>query len=159
MALLGFSPGSADGFASLEGSHNGWGYVLGATFSVTEDTNIALSYRSKVEHDISNGKATFDMPANVAGFLATQAPGTFVNSGGKATLTLPASATLSITHRVNDRWTVMGDVSRTAWAPGNSGRYAGCVFSRFGENAATTRGGSSRISPDSTTRSASHWRS
>lgn len=117
MAMLGFSPGSADGFASLEGSHNGWGYVLGATFSVTEDTNIALSYRSKVEHDISNGKATFDMPANVAAFLASQAPGTFVNSGGKATLTLPASATLSVTHRVNDRWTMMGDLSRTAWAP------------------------------------------
>lgn len=115
-AALGLYPGSADGFATIEGQNNAWGYVLGATFSVTEDTNIALSYRSKVEHEINDGKATFDVPGNVATVLQTQARGLFVNTGGKATVTLPASAILSVTHRVNDRWTVMGDVSRTAWA-------------------------------------------
>lgn len=31
-------------------------------------------------------------------------------------MTLPASATLSVSHRINDRWTVMGDISRTAWS-------------------------------------------
>ncbi|WP_447936448.1 outer membrane protein transport protein [Thermomonas fusca] len=116
-AALGLYPGSADGFATIEGKNNAWGYVLGATFSVTEDTNIALSYRSKVKHKIDDGKATFDVPGNVATALQTQARGIFVNTGGKAELTLPASATLSLTHRVNDRWTVMGDLSRTAWAP------------------------------------------
>jgi long-chain fatty acid transport protein len=116
-AALGLYPGSADGFATIKGKNNAWGYVLGATFSVTEDTNIALSYRSKVDHEINDGKATFDVPGNVATVLQTQARGIFVNTGGKAELTLPASATLSVTHRVNDRWTVMGDVSRTAWAP------------------------------------------
>ena len=116
-AALGLYPGSADGFATIKGKNNAWGYVLGATFSVTEDTNIALSYRSKVDHEINDGKATFDVPGNVATVLQTQARGIFVNIGGKAELTLPASATLSVTHRVNDRWTVMGDVSRTAWAP------------------------------------------
>ncbi|ODU44623.1 MAG: hypothetical protein ABS98_13325 [Lysobacteraceae bacterium SCN 69-48] len=116
-AALGLYPGSADGFSTIEGKNNAWGYVLGATFSVTEDTNIALSYRSKVEHEINDGTATFDVPGNVATALQTQARGIFVNTGGKAELTLPASVILSVTHRVNDRWTVMGDVSRTAWAP------------------------------------------
>ena len=116
-AGLGLYPGSADGFATIEGKNNAWGYVLGATFSVTEDTNIALSYRSKVKHKIDDGKATFDVPGNVATALQTQARGIFVNTGGKAELTLPASAILSVTHRVNDRWTVMGDLSRTAWTP------------------------------------------
>ncbi|MGV8961570.1 MAG: outer membrane protein transport protein [Stenotrophomonas sp.] len=116
-AGLGLIPGSADGFATLEGDNNAVGYVLGGTFSPSENTNIALSYRSKVEHKVTGGKATFDVPANAATVLQTQARGIFVNTSGKATLTLPASATLSVTHRVNDRWTVMGDVSRTAWAP------------------------------------------
>ena len=31
-------------------------------------------------------------------------------------MTLPASLTMSVTHRINDRWTVMGDVTRTAWS-------------------------------------------
>lgn len=48
--------------------------------------------------------------------LAVAQPGRFVSTSGKATLTLPASATLSVTHNVNDRWTVMGDVTRTAWS-------------------------------------------
>ncbi|MCD9088472.1 outer membrane protein transport protein [Stenotrophomonas sp. SY1] len=116
-AAVGLTPGSADGFASMEGDNNAVGYVIGGTFSPSEDTNIALSYRSKVEHKITGGDAKFDVPALAAAALRTDARGIFVNTSGKATVTLPASATLSVTHRINDRWTVMGDVSRTAWAP------------------------------------------
>lgn len=114
---LGLIPGSADGFATIKGDNNAVGYVLGGTFSPSEDTNIALSYRSKVEHKITGGKATFDVPGNAATVLQTQARGIFVNTGGKATVTLPASATLSVSQKVGDRWTVMGDVTRTAWKP------------------------------------------
>ncbi|MCW4455983.1 outer membrane protein transport protein [Flavobacterium sp. MXW15] len=111
----GFAPGNADGYVTIEGDNNAFGYVLGGTFSPSEDTNIALSYRSKVEHKITGGDATFDLPANAAAFLGVYAPGQYVSTSGKATVTLPASATLSITHKVNDRWSIMGDVSRTAW--------------------------------------------
>lgn len=116
-AQQGFYPGSADGYASLEGDNNAIGYVLGGTFSPTEDTNIALSYRSKVEHKISGGKGKFDVPPAAQVALGMPGSGLFVPTSGKATLTLPASVNLSVTHRVNDRWTVMGDLSRTAWKP------------------------------------------
>ena len=43
--------------------------------------------------------------------------------------------------------------SRTPWAPGNSGRYAGWVLMMRGDHASTSVGGSSRMSPLSTTRS------
>jgi long-chain fatty acid transport protein len=115
-AGLGIVPGSADGYATVEGDNNAFGYVIGGTFSPTEDTNIALSYRSKVEHKITGGKARFDVPGNVDALLHLKAQGLFIDTSGKATVTLPASATLSVSHRVNDRWTVMGDVSRTAWS-------------------------------------------
>ena len=114
-ALGGFSPGSADGFVTIEGDNNAVGYVLGTTLSPTENTNIAFSYRSKVEHKITGGKANFTVPQNVSVALGQPGSGLFVDTSGKATVTLPASLSMSVTHRVNDRWTVMGDVSRTAW--------------------------------------------
>lgn len=117
MALAGFSPGSADGFVTIEGDNNAVGYVLGTTLSPTENTNIAFSYRSKVEHKITGGKADFTVPGNVGAALGQPASGLFVDTSGKATVTMPASLTMSVTHRINDRWTVMGDVSRTAWKP------------------------------------------
>lgn len=116
-AAAGFAPGNADGFSTIEGSNNAVGYTVGGLFSISEGTHVGLSYRSKVKHDIDNGKANFTVPGNAAAFLGVYAPGQFVNTGGKASLTLPASATLSVTHAINDRWSVMGDVSRTAWKP------------------------------------------
>ena len=116
MAMLGFYPGSADGFVSIEGDNNAVGYVLGTTLSPTENTNIAFSYRSKVEHKITGGKADFTVTPEAAALLAQSAPGTFVDSAGKATVTMPASLSVSVTHRINDRWTIMGDLSRTAWS-------------------------------------------
>ncbi len=112
----GFAPGSADGKLTVEGDNNAVGWTVGGLFSPDENTHIGISYRSKVEHKITGGDATFDVPANAATVLAAAQPGRFVTTSGKATVTLPASATLSVTHKVNDRWTVMGDVTRTAWS-------------------------------------------
>jgi len=117
MAQMGFYPGSADGTMTIEGDNNEVGFVLGTTLSPSENTNIAISYRSKVEHKITGGEARFDKPSNVSAFLAQTAPGQYVDTSGRATLVLPASATLSVTHKFNDRWSLMADVSRTAWKP------------------------------------------
>ncbi|HYQ23793.1 outer membrane protein transport protein [Stenotrophomonas sp.] len=115
-AQLGFSPGSADGSLRIKGDEVSMGYTLGMTVSPVEGTNIAFSYRSEVEHKITDGKANFTMTPAAAAFLASAAPGTFIDSNGRATITLPASATVSVSHRVNDQWKIMADVSRTAWS-------------------------------------------
>ncbi|AWH20055.1 outer membrane protein transport protein [Stenotrophomonas sp. ZAC14D2_NAIMI4_6] len=115
-AQLGFSPGTADGYLRIKGDEMSVGYTLGMTVSPVEGTNIAFSYRSEVEHKITDGKADFTMTPAAAAFLASAAPGTFVDSNGRATITLPASATVSVSHRVNDQWKIMADVSRTAWS-------------------------------------------
>lgn len=112
----GFAPGNADGRLTVEGDNNEIGWTVGGLFSPDENTHIGISYRSKVEHKITGGDATFDVPPNAAAVLARAQPGNFVTTSGKATVKLPASATLSVTHNVNDRWTVMGDVTRTAWS-------------------------------------------
>ena len=116
MAQQGFAPGTADGYLRIKGDEVSMGYTLGMTVSPVEGTNIAFSYRSQVKHKINDGKADFTIPGNAATFLAAAAPGTFIDSKGRASITLPASATVSFTHRVNDQWKIMADVSRTAWS-------------------------------------------
>ncbi len=116
-AQLGFRPGNADGSLSIEGSDNAVGFTVGGLFSIDDKTHIGVSYRSKVEHKITNGKADFTVPGNAAAVLALARPGWFTDTDGRATVTLPASATISFTRQVSDQWTVMADVSRTAWAP------------------------------------------
>lgn len=116
-AGLGFRPGNADGFSTIEGSNNEVGYTFGTLLSPSENTHIGISYRSKVEHEIDDGTANFDVPANAAAVLAVSRPGWFVDTQGRATVTLPASLTFSVTHKINDKWSVMADLTRTAWAP------------------------------------------
>ncbi|WP_399507051.1 outer membrane protein transport protein [Xanthomonas translucens] len=112
----GFAPGSADGYSRIKGNSTDVGYTLGGLFSIDENTHIGFSYRSKVEHKITDGTADFTTPANAATVLAVAAPGTFVDTKGRATVTLPATATASFTHTINEQWTVMADVSCTAWS-------------------------------------------
>ncbi|GGD51695.1 outer membrane protein transport protein [Pseudoxanthomonas indica] len=116
---LGFAPGNADVYSQLEGSSNDWGYTVGTLLSFNENTHMGLSYRSKVKHEIDNGKATFTATnAQATGGLAVLAArGLFVNTGGKAEIELPASATLSFTRKVNDNLSIMFDYSRTFWKP------------------------------------------
>jgi len=114
LRIPGYAPGSADGRLTVEGDNNAVGYTVGGLFSPDENTHIGISYRSKVEHKITGGDATFQVPAQLAAVFGPA--GQFVNTKGKATVTLPASATLSVTHNVNDRWTIMADVTRTAWS-------------------------------------------
>ncbi|MFT4256467.1 MAG: outer membrane protein transport protein [Pseudoxanthomonas sp.] len=112
---LGIGPGTQDGYLTIEGDDTAVGFTLGGLFSVTDKTHIGVSYRSKVEHKITNGKADYTVPALAATVLAAARPGWFVDADGKATVTLPASATISFTSQVSDKWTVMADLSRTAW--------------------------------------------
>jgi long-chain fatty acid transport protein len=116
LSSAGFTPGSLDGKLRIQGDNVEVGYTLGGLFSIDENTNIGISYRSKVEHKITGGSADFSVPAQAAAVLSVAQPGYYVDSKGRATVTLPASATLSVFHRVNDQWSIMADISRTAWS-------------------------------------------
>ena len=112
----GFAPGSADGSVRIKGDSTEVGYSLGGLFSIDENTHIGLTYRGQVTHKITNGTADFTVPGNAAAVLAVAAPGTFVDTDGRATIRLPASATMSFTHKFNEQWSLMADVTRTAWS-------------------------------------------
>jgi len=112
----GFAPGSNDGTLKVKGDNNAVGWTIGGLFSPDENTHIGISYRSKVEHKITGGDATFTKSPEITGLLGAARPGWFVDTKGRATVTLPASATFSVTHQVNDRLMIAADVTRTAWS-------------------------------------------
>lgn len=115
-APLGFRPGNADGFNRLKGDSIDYGFTLGVLASPNDRINIAATFRSKVKHDIDDGQSSFRIPSNAAALLDQVQPGVFVDGEGRATIPLSATASLSVSQRFGERWTVMADVTRTAWS-------------------------------------------
>jgi long-chain fatty acid transport protein len=119
---LGGMMGAYDGFSSIKGNDTSVGFTLGTLLSPSEDTHIGIAYHSKVEHKITNGKAKYQYPEGSIGGVPVQAilqSAGYVDAGGKATISMPAFATISFTHDfgATKQWRLLGDVTRTAWKP------------------------------------------
>ena len=80
-----------------------WGWNIGALFTVTPDTKVGVSYRSKVKY---NTKGEIE----ISGPLATN------SSDASASITLPDVAIFSLTQKLNDRIELLGDISWTGWS-------------------------------------------
>jgi long-chain fatty acid transport protein len=120
LALLGAACGSvglgtpgnsaADGQVRFEGDDWGYGFNLGALFTVSESLRVGASYRSEIEVD-ANGEADFEN-INPA-FAAT---GLFADSGGRTEIELPASLSASAVYQFTEQWSLLGDVTWTDWS-------------------------------------------
>ncbi|MGE5471019.1 MAG: OmpP1/FadL family transporter [Bacteroidota bacterium] len=86
--------------ATLDASDDAWGWNVGALLNLSPATKLGLSYRSRV-------KQKLDGTLTVAGVTSF---------GAKADLTLPDTAILSATHKLNAQWEVLADVSWTGWS-------------------------------------------
>lgn len=95
----------ANNFLDVKGDDWAFGYNLGAMFQVTKSTRIGLTYRSELEFDLE-GKQKFK----------TQVPGVLVNQDIDAKLKTPASASLAVSHMVNDRLELLADYTWTDWS-------------------------------------------
>lgn len=116
-----------------------YGWNAGIMFHPSDDTRIGLAYRSKIKHKASGHTTINDfdqktLGAQIPGYLAGQGVQpqniqafmmVLASRGGlsvptylksKATVTLPDTATLSVYHRLNEKWEVMGDVAWTGWS-------------------------------------------
>ncbi len=115
-AALGLAtPGSTttDGKIVIEGDDWGYGFNLGLLYQVTDKTRIGAAYRSKVKQDLQ-GTADFSGPAGItlpAAFTAILA-----DTDASATVTLPASLSLSMTTAIAPKWDLMADVTWTQWS-------------------------------------------
>lgn len=105
----------SDIYGDLKGDSWGFGYNLGILYTPTQDTRIGLAYRSQTKQSLK-GDATFTAqdPTNLV--AASLLSSTFTNRTIKADITLPDTCSLSIYHRINQAWAIMGDVSWTQWS-------------------------------------------
>ena len=84
----------------IQGSTKSWGWNAGALFNVSEATKVGISYRSKIKHNIDSGSWS-TTSASGAASLSIELPDTWI---------------VSATHKLNDQWELLADVSQQGWS-------------------------------------------
>ncbi len=93
--------GSPVPVGQVKGDDYGWGFNLGVLWHIQEGTRVGLAYRSEIDHTLEG-----DFRLNGAVALSTVF----------ADVTLPDSLALSLSHKLNDRWEVLADVTWMGWS-------------------------------------------
>jgi long-chain fatty acid transport protein len=85
---------------SVKLADSAWGWNIGAMVNLTPKTRLGLAYRSSISYDLSG-------TVSVTGVGAASA---------KASVKLPDTFTAALSHQVDARWQVLGDVTYTRWS-------------------------------------------
>lgn len=109
---LGLLPQAADGLGRVKGNDWGVGASAGASYSFCDGSSLGLAYRSNIATDL-RGDATFDVPDNARILTST---GAFVDTDASAKLNLPESIAGGGIWKVNDEWSVLGEIAWTRWS-------------------------------------------
>jgi long-chain fatty acid transport protein len=84
-----------------------WGWNIGALFTPLPSTKVGVSYRSAMHHH-TDGKIEVTGPDPRINASAS--------SDSKTDLNIPDFFVFSVAHTLNDKWELLGDVSRTGWS-------------------------------------------
>jgi len=93
---------TAVGLAKVQGDDYGWGVNLGALWQIEPNTRLGLSYRSAIDYKLEGDAGFSGMPA--------------LNGDITAKLTTPDSASLSVFHKLSQKWDVLADITWTGWS-------------------------------------------
>ena len=93
--------------ASLSGSALGFGYNLGIHYDLTKKLSMGLSYRSRIEMNVNDGDATFNVPESL--------DPNFPDSTFSGSLPLPQVLTLGVAYKANKQLTFVLDINRVGW--------------------------------------------
>ena len=110
-----FGPQMNDGVVDVQGTSNGFGWIVGAHLRPTDAVSIGFAYRSQIDHDIQGDVEFTGVPSVLAGHPSPAVRASVANGPGGAKLTTPSVASISATWAVSDNLRLMGDVSRTGW--------------------------------------------
>lgn len=95
-------------FVKVTGDDWTTGFNLGAMFQLSPSTRVGLTYRSETRFDLEGEQ-------KVSNTGAVLTAGKVVNQDVKASIDMPASASLAISHQM-DRWQFLGDYTWTGWS-------------------------------------------
>jgi len=103
----GLLPQQSDGMVMLTGDSWGVGYNAGVLYQFTPGTRVGVAYRSRIDHTLEGSSHFSNVPVPSARFQ---------DSGVKADLTVPDSASFSVWHNVTKDFAVTADATWTHWA-------------------------------------------
>lgn len=93
--------------ARFKADDTGTGWNVGVLFAASPAMRVGMSYRSSVSYTVTGDlTVTGPVPAlNAAG-----------SSTARANVKLPSTFILSVVQKLDDRWEMLGDLSRTQWS-------------------------------------------
>jgi len=102
--------GASDSRVKIEGDDTALGFNVGVLYEFTPHTRAGITYRSKVDYTLEGDtKITGNDPA----LLGTQSYGKYDAS---LDLETPESVDVSVTHELNDQWTLYAGAMLTRWS-------------------------------------------
>lgn len=99
--------GMSDGKVKVTGDSWALGFNGGFIYEVTPATRLGLHYRSKINHTLKGSVKFKNMHALLGGDRKKHA---------EAQMETPATFSASLTHQLNDRLTLLSDVTYTEWS-------------------------------------------
>lgn len=118
-AALNLGPGgihAGDLEARVKAKGDAWGWNVGLLWQATPDTRFGLSYRSKVKIDADGTTKVSNRSLSATGTGVLTGMGVIGTHDAETTVELPDTAIFSAVHQLNERWTLLGDVSWTGWS-------------------------------------------
>ncbi len=112
-SAVGLPAQGADAFVKLTGSDWSLGWNLGVMYEPRAGTRFGLAYRSRVQHTL-RGNADFSVPAKAEALV--KPTGQLQDTGAKAGVVFPDSASLGGFQQLGDHWALLADVTWTHWS-------------------------------------------
>ncbi len=100
------APGVADTSSLNNGDSWGLGYHFGFIVNISPDTKFGFAYHSRINHTM-RGDSKFKGPIALGGYLES--------NNLTADIDLPATSSVTLTHRFNPKWKILGTVDYTQW--------------------------------------------
>jgi long-chain fatty acid transport protein len=110
---LPLTPQASDGRVEFRGDDWAAGWNAGLLYTPGDRSRVGASFRSRIDHDLT-GTADFDLPPEAS--LLSQGGTLFIDSEALVVLPMPSELSLSASHRLSDRVTLLGDVTWTDWS-------------------------------------------
>ena len=110
--------GQGEGLTTFSGDDAAWGYNLGILFKLSEQTRVGLAYRSAIKYNLSGSVNFSNRPtaaavgAGISGYIAAN----YADGPVSLTIKMPDSFSVSMLHRMDDKWDIMADASWTRWS-------------------------------------------
>jgi long-chain fatty acid transport protein len=92
----------AESVAVVKGKDTSWGFNAGAVYQPTPNTRLGVSYRSSIKYNVGGTVTVAAVPA--------------LNGDANVDIEMPDTFSIALHHRLDSKWTLLGDVTRTGWS-------------------------------------------